>query len=698
MSCCGLSSTGLNNIDANEFTSDNATVFSNLYVGGNTILNNATTILSSLNVSGSLYVSGLNVLQTFNNINGYIGTSISGLNITSNSSINFNVGTQLTVINLSGLSVFHDVYETFPYNYAGWYNVGDRLNNLYHVMADSPVNIINFDATHNTVIRIREQDTVNQIYYPRQFQVQTFEGTAISKFDVQGLQVLDKYNNWYYINKLFSLTNNSTLLCGDKIMVDSNGSLNVYFPATSTWLNVADNLFNNSAEATADKINTAVNSIIGAVGALATLANYYQSLQLTLAVTSGVVVGSGLLLAFQLKEDRFDVKFPLVKRAPDNGEVFNQLELKYNETLIKSVDNSLSINTTGFLCPYFGDLSLASTPANITSNSSSYVVVTKLSQPITCHSSLTVSGHTTLINNVTCMSNLNINGAIFCSSINSSTTSELSSNLNSLSSYSSLNISNLQSTSTTIFNNLNNLSSNSSLNISNLQSTSTTIFNNLNNLSSNSSLNISNLQSTSTTIFNNLNNTSTYSSLNISNLQSTSTTILNNLNSLSSCSILNVNSLNVSGISIFNNDITANSNLYAVNIPKKSTFNIIITTASMIGSTVYYRYDLDLRSYTKSLSFPPTTTIRKFKFMCWLASGTHNAGLYSLNYDIDYAFTSNFSNFNGLNALAYGYPYENYRLNKITPNGLFIWKVDFNYLTIFSKEEVNLQCIIIDYL
>ena len=300
------------------------------------------------------------------------------------------------------------------------------------------------------------------------------------------------------------------------------------------------------------------------------------------------------------------------------------------------MDNSLSINTTGFLCPYFGDLSLASTPANITSNSSSYVVVTKLSQPITCHSSLTVSGHTTLINNVTCMSNLNINGAIFCSSINSSTTSELSSNLNSLSSY--------------------------------------------------SSLNISNLQSTSTTIFNNLNNASTYSSLNISNLQSTSTTILNNLNSLSSCSILNVNSLNVSGISIFNNDITANSNLYAVNIPKKSTFNIIITTASMIGSTVYYRYDLDLRSYTKSLSFPPTTTIRKFKFMCWLASGTHNAGLYSLNYDIDYAFTTNFSNFNGLNALAYGYPYENYRLNKITPNGLFIWKVDFDYFTIFSKE------------
>jgi len=36
-------------------------------------------------------------------------------------------------------------------------------------------------------------------------------------------------------------------------------------------------LFNSSAEATADKINTAVNSVIGAVGALATLASYYQS-------------------------------------------------------------------------------------------------------------------------------------------------------------------------------------------------------------------------------------------------------------------------------------------------------------------------------------------------------------------------------------------------------------------------------------
>jgi hypothetical protein len=288
-------------------------------------------------------------------------------------------------------------------------------------------------------------------------------------------------------------------------------------------------------------------------------------------------------------------------------------------------------------------------------------------------SSLNVSGYTTLNNNVTCMNNLNINGALYCSSVNSATTTDLSNNLNSLSTYSNLNISNLQSTSTTIFNNLNSLSTYSNLNISNLQSTSTTIFNNLNSLSS-------------------------YSNLNISNLQSTSTTILNNLNSLSSCSILNVNSLNVSGTSIFNNDVTANSNLYALNLPKKSTFNIIILTPCMIGSTTYYKYDLDLRLYTKVKTITPTTTTRKFKFMSWIKSGAHNSGIYSLNYDIDYSFCSNLSANNGLNVLAYGYPYENLKLNKITPNGVFIWKVDFNYITIFSKSQVDLEAIIIDYL
>jgi hypothetical protein len=264
-------------------------------------------------------------------------------------------------------------------------------------------------------------------------------------------------------------------------MVDSSGDLKVYFPSTNTWLNVADNLFSNNTQSIVEQINTATNSIIGAVGALAALSNYYQSLQLTVAVVAGVAVGSGLLLAFTLKEDKFDAKLPLIKRPPDTSkqEYYPQLELKYNESLIINDANELTVNTTGFLCPYFGDLSLASTPSNITSNSSTYVVVTQLSQPITCFSSLNVNGYTTLNNNVTCKNNLTVDGALFCSSINSSTTTVLSSSLNSLSTYSSLNISNLPSTSNTIFSNLNSISAYSSLNISNLQSTSNTIFSNL---------------------------------------------------------------------------------------------------------------------------------------------------------------------------------------------------------------------------
>ncbi len=112
MNCCGLSSTGLNDIDAKNITSDNITIFSSLNVAGFSNLNelqvndnatfitslniggfttlNKTTILSSLNVSGftnlnnttningSLYISGLNVLDTLNSYS----TSLSILNNT----------------------------------------------------------------------------------------------------------------------------------------------------------------------------------------------------------------------------------------------------------------------------------------------------------------------------------------------------------------------------------------------------------------------------------------------------------------------------------------------------------------------------------------------------------------------------------------------------------------------------------------
>jgi hypothetical protein len=92
--------------------------------------------------------------------------------------------------------------------------------------------------------------------------------------------------------------------------------------------------------------------------------------------------------------------------------------------------------------------------------------------------------------------------------------------------------------------------------------------------------------------------------------------------------------------------------------------------------------------------------------MCSLASGAHNIGLYTLNYDIDYSDINypstgpqaSLAQYNGLNVLAVGFPYDNTKLNKITSNGLFLLKKDFNYIIIVSKNPVNLLCFIIDYL
>jgi hypothetical protein len=57
MNGCGLSLTGLKNIDANEITSDNTTIFSKLYVSGlsnlnELLVNNNATFITSLNISG----------------------------------------------------------------------------------------------------------------------------------------------------------------------------------------------------------------------------------------------------------------------------------------------------------------------------------------------------------------------------------------------------------------------------------------------------------------------------------------------------------------------------------------------------------------------------------------------------------------------------------------------------------------------
>ena len=267
-------------------------------------------------------------------------------------------------------------------------------------------------------------------------------------------------------------------------------------------------------------------------------------------------------------------------------------------------------------------------------------------------SGFNVSGNTTLNNLVTCVSSLNISG-------------------------------------NATFNNL--VTCISSFNVS-----GNAIINNI--LTCGSSLNVS-----GNTTLNNL--VTCISSLNVSG----NTTF----NNATTC----ISSLNISGVSTFNNQVTCLSslnvsgNIFGLNIPKKSEFSVILTGTFTIGSSLYSRYDIDLTQYTKYITVSNaagSTTTRRFKFMSCLATGAHNAGLYSLNYDIDYSFLSytglgNLPSYNGLNAVALGYPYPNYNLNKVTPNGVFIWKNSFNYLTIYGIQGYNFssyefQVIIIDYL
>ncbi len=85
MDCCSLSSTGLQDIDANNIIADNITILSNLNASGSTYLYN------------SFNVQGVNILNSINNLNNIIDNNSSTLNINASNIINFKVNnTQLT--------------------------------------------------------------------------------------------------------------------------------------------------------------------------------------------------------------------------------------------------------------------------------------------------------------------------------------------------------------------------------------------------------------------------------------------------------------------------------------------------------------------------------------------------------------------------------------------------------------------------
>ena len=66
----------------------------------------------------------------------------------------------------------------------------------------------------------------------------------------------------------------------------------------------------------------------GNVANIANIANYYSGLQSSIVVVNGVVSGSGLVLAFNLKEDKFDAVLPLLRTPPCGTTLFYTLSLK----------------------------------------------------------------------------------------------------------------------------------------------------------------------------------------------------------------------------------------------------------------------------------------------------------------------------------------------------------------------------------
>ena len=342
--------------------------------------------------------------------------------------------------------------------------------------------------------------------------------------------------------------------------------------------------------------------------------------------------------------------------------------------------------------------------SGISVNTSFYVSGTAiLNNQLTCLSTLNVSGATTISNQITCLSNLNVSGAttisnkITClSSLNISGTATIN---NQISCLSSLNVSGTSNLGPLYINNSIGtqntfLQIGTTGNILTIRGSAYTI---LGCSESQLDTNIS-LISGSHAIYS-VNYNSTLHNAHIFGDTITTTNYL----SLQSGLNYSNNPFIIAGNTTMNSNLNILGKVYATNLPNVSNFLISVNTTCTVGSSSYYKYDIDLTKYTTYITPSAFATTRKFKFMCALATGAHNSGLYSLNYDIDYSFINytgqgSLSSYNGVNALAYGSPYANYNLNQITPNGLFVWKNTFNYISVYAKQPYDLQCVIIDYL
>jgi hypothetical protein len=165
---------------------------------------------------------------------------------------------------------------------------------------------------------------------------------------------------------------------------------------------------------------------------------------------------------------------------------------------------------------------------------------------------------------------------------------------------------------------------------------------------------------------------------------------------------LNINSnLTINGsISADNMTLSGTLNAQIINNPNivhKYGINFTCSTATTINSTTYYKYDINLTLYTKTLNLNSIPyrifRIKIFNINLYFQNFTNNLPNI-LNYEI---YMSN--NSSGINICAIGSP-ENYNLSNILPTKNTLLRTNnFDYLSIISDtNNISYQAIIEDLL
>ena len=609
--------------------------------------------LSDINCSGlSVYNSLINASSTSSTILGNLNSlsSYSYLNISSTNN-NLNNLSSYSYLNIS--STNNNLNNLSSYSYLNISSTNNNLNNL------SSYSYLNISSTNNNLNNLSSQS-----YFLTNY-------TNLNSLNVSGISKLNgatTINSTLTISGTTILNNFTTInspLYINTYQSTSTSALNINCTSVGVLVNIVQNLGWN------DGVNYALN-------------------------VSGYSMFGGIQI---------------------NGQDTNNIYKRIGDLTIASPSLSSIILKTN----YGNWEAMRLNSSGISVNTSFYVSGTAiLNNQLTCLSTLNVSGTAILNNQLTCLSNLNVSGTVILnnatsclSNLNVSGATTISNQITCLS---SLNIS-----GTATINNQ--ISCLSSLNVSGTS--------NLGPLYINNSIGTQNTflqigttgniltirgsvyttlgcsEGTNDTHITLFSGAGAYYKVNYNTSGSTQQvfgdTTGNNYLTLQP----NLNYCNNPFVIVGNTTINSNLNIlgkvYASNLPNVSNFLISLNSTCTIGSSSYYKYDIDLTKYTTYITPTAFATTRKFKFMCALATGAHNSGLYSLNYDIDYSFINftgvgNLSNYNGINALAYGSPYANYNLNQITPNGLFVWKNTFNYISVFAKQQYDLECVIIDYL